>query len=193
MSTSKNSTNPADMDQTQRAALKQAEAEALLAWQERGGNGRRPATPVTDYLAIHPEQARTRKVGTAKGVLPPEPATHAYWIGAQGSDSADRLVAVTQHSLSYMAGYTKTTTEPRVPTSQLITMLRSQGIEDIDHSEWTLILPQTGRVVRHIPIPGRKLPDGTVIAESGTPNQGVVPSVKAPRQRKPRATKKAAA
>lgn len=183
----------AAMDAPTRHGLAQQEREALTAATVAGKP--RPATPVLDWMTVNPEQVRTRKVGTARGVLPPEPAAFAYWIGATGSPVADRLVAVTQHSLSYMAGYTRTTDAPRVPSSDLLTMLREQGITDHENEAWTLTLPQCGRIVAHRPIPGRTPTvgpfAGVTFAESDTPNVGKVPDAKAPR--KPRTPRKSAA
>lgn len=172
----------------ERTKLVQAEREALA---NRVAGKPRPSTPVSDWLMAHPEQVRTRKVGTARGVYPPEPATHAYWIGAVGSSTADRLVAVTQHSLSYMAGYTKTSSEPRIPTSELSKVVFDQnpGVTSIESEEWTVILPQTGRVVAHRLIP-KDTPRGTEGVAPSTAPEMAKPKVTKPRTR---TTKKAAA
>lgn len=187
--------NPADLSPAERATVAQSERETLTAWQAKG-SGTRPSTPVLDYLAVAPEQQRTRKVGTAKGVLPADPAvTHAYWIGSPGSGVADRLVAVTQHHMSYMSGYTAVRGSgiPAVGTKALEALLRDKGVTDIDHTEWELLLPNVDRLVGHYPIPGRTLPDGRVILDGDAPNRGKVPAVKAPAKRTRKAPAKAPA
>ena len=82
-----------------------------------------------------------------------------------------RRVGVTQHTLSYMAGYTATRTgdgavRRQLSTKQLESNLAAAGITNPYETKWEHLLPN-GRKIETRFIPGRSLSDGRAVDEDG--------------------------
>lgn len=133
---------------TERAAVKRAE--------KQGGS---IPTPVQDWYKAHeddePEAPKTKakKEKVNRGVTPP------YGMIEFRVDG--RLLAETQHKLSYIAGYTALGGHDRWSVKQLTEdIVKETGIaaEDLMKTEWQYTLKTNERVVTTKLIPGRTEP-----------------------------------
>jgi hypothetical protein len=138
-------------------------------------------TPIADWLnAQEPSETKTKEPSKPRGVTAPTGMVNFF--------VDERLVAETQHKLSYMAGYTRTKTEPRIPTKDLIAAIceaTKLTPAELMTSEWTFTLPQSGRVIRTELIPGREAP---VAAPAPVEEAPAAPPAAKPRRSRAKAT-----
>jgi hypothetical protein len=151
------------MDEADRKKALTTERAAIKAAQKAGTP--LTDTPVSDWYAAQEAEAS----GKAKAKEPAKPRGVTAPTGMVNFFVDDRLVAETQHKLSYMAGYTRTKTEPRLSTKDLIeAVCKATGKTpaELMQSEWEFTLPQSGRVIRTELIPGREAPAAPAAAEA---------------------------
>ena len=124
------------------------------------------APPAVVSREVTAQGAEEADALSERGAYPPTGAVAFYVDG--------RRVGVTQHTLSYMAGYAweRRKGGPRPSLRELTELLAEAGITDPYETEWTFTLPNTGRIVTTRYIPGRTLPDGRFIGPDGKVNPG---------------------
>jgi hypothetical protein len=140
-------------------------------------------------------EVKDSKAFKPRGALPKEGYVLEFHISDPNqTEGPFRLVAETQHSWSYMAGYTRGG-EGRESTKELIArVIKENGVTDpmVEPVTVTILSPKGPRIIETLLIEGRTLADGRTVVKGKLVAPKAEPAKRAPRARKAPAKKAAA-